>query len=168
MKKIRLSLMLVALVFATCLMSGCVKSNDDTVDNNQKDEEKSIASVLANQFKEEIQKTTDIESIANKIAKNEIIKIELDVATLEEQDYISGFKTEIKDFKKAIAIQPFIGTIPFIAYIFEVENAEEFAENLKSNADLRWNICTEADDLETAFVDNYVFIVMSPKNFDEE
>ena len=40
--------------------------------------------------------------------------------------------------------------------------------NLKENADLRWNICTEADEMEAAVFDHYVFFVMSPKNFDQE
>ena len=59
-----------------------------------------------------------------------------------------------------------IGTIPFVAYIFEVDNPKEFASTLKEQANLRWNICTEADEMQTSIVDNYVFFVMSPSNFE--
>ena len=60
-----------------------------------------------------------------------------------------------------------IGTIPFIAYIFEVENPKKFAETLEEDAQLNWNICTEADEMKTTIVDNYVFFVMSPTSFEE-
>ena len=131
-------------------------------------EGKSVAFVLTKQFQEEIKKEKDIEKLASAIAKNEVLGTSMDVAVLGKDDYISGFQTEIKGFDKVVTIRPMIGSIPFVAYIFEVENAKEFAENLKSNADLRWNICTEADDMEVAVVDNYVFFVMSPENFEQE
>lgn len=118
--------------------------------------------------KKEIKNEKDIKEVADKIAQNEILEIETDVASLGKKDYISGFQTEIKDFKKAVTIRPMISTIPFLAYIFEVEDAEKFEETLKSNADLRWNICTEADEMKTAVVDNYVFFIMAPKTFEEE
>lgn len=164
MKKIKLVLVSIALVISLCLITGCT-SSDNT---NQSSEEKTVAKVLAEQFEDEMKKEKDIEIVANKIAKNEIIKIELDVASIGEEDYLSGFKTKIEGFNKAIVIRPFIGSIPFIAYIFEVNDTEKFDEYLKSNADLNWNICTSASDLETVVVDNYVFIVMSPESFDEE
>lgn len=167
MKKFKIGLMLCALFIGTCLISGCANSSESK-DDKKNQEEKTVASVLTDQFKEEIKKDKNLENVAKALAENEILKIELDVATIGKNDYISGFKSEIKEFKNAVVLRPFIGTIPFIAYIFEVENPESFAENLKTNADLRWNVCTEAEDLEVTNVDNYVFIVMSPKNFDEE
>ena len=168
MKKFKLGLMIIAVVFSACLLVGCGNDDSKKEDNSPKNEEKTIATTLKDQFNEEIKNDKDLESVANKLAKNEVIKVALNVATIGKKDYISGFTTEIKGFKKAVTIRPMISTIPFMAYIFEVEKAEEFAENLKSNADLRWNVCTEADDLEVSVVDNYVFIVMSPKKFEEE
>ena len=165
MKKFNLCLMLVALILSAFIISGCTNSSDDNEQNNSNE---TVAQTLANQFKDEIEKDKNLEDVANNIAKNEIIKISLDVVTVGKEDYLSGFKTEIKGFKNAVAIRPFIGTIPFIAYIFEVENASDFAKNLTDNADLRWNVCTSADDLEVATSGDYVFIVMAPKNFDEE
>lgn len=168
MKKFKLGLVIAVLVFGACLLTGCGNNDSAKEDNSPKNEEKTIAITLRDQFNEEIKNDKDLESVANKLAKNDAIKVMLNVETMGKKDYISGFKTEIKDFKSAVTIRPMISTIPFIAYIFEVEKPEEFAEKLKSNADLRWNVCTEADELEVSVVDNYVFIVMSPKNFDEE
>ena len=60
-----------------------------------------------------------------------------------------------------------IGTIPFIAYVFEVDDAESFAKTLEDNAQLNWNICTQADEMKITTVDNYIFFVMAPKSFEE-
>lgn len=109
-----------------------------------------------------------LKKLLKKIAENEILEISVDASQVKSGDYLSGFQKEIKDFKNAYVIRPMIGTIPFIAYIFEVENSSEFAEELKSSADLRWNICTEADEMHVVVRGDYVFFVMSPKNFEQE
>lgn len=166
MKKFKLILVTITLVFSACLISGCSQNEEVKDDANQKEEKKSVAGVLTQQFKDEMKSENDIQKVATSIAKNKVLPIEVDVAVLGKEDYISGFQTEIKGFDQAVVIRPMIGSIPFIAYIFEAEDADGFAEKLKSNADLRWNICTEADDMEVAVVDHYVFFVMSPKNFD--
>lgn len=166
MKKLKLILIVMTLVFSSSLLFGCGKNAETKNDTNNKNEEKSIAKILSEQFKADIKGEKDIEIVANKISKNEVLQIQMDVSTIENGSYVDGFQTEIKGFDKAVGIRPIIGSIPFIAYIFEVENAEKFSENLKSNADLRWNICTEADDMEVAVVDNYVFFVMSPESFE--
>lgn len=166
MKKSKLILITITLIFAACFMSGCGQNSEVKENEKQKVEETTIAGALAKQFKDEIKNEKDIEKVASSIAKNEKLGIQVDVSVLGNDDYISGFQSEIKGFDKVVAIRPMIGSIPFVAYIFEVENAEQFAKELKSNADLRWNICTEADDMEAVVVDHYVFFVMSPRNFD--
>ena len=65
---------------------------------------------------------------------------------------------------------PMIGTIPFIGYVFELKDetdVNQFISTLKSNANLRWNICTEADEMVVCSVDKKVFFVMCPKYFEE-
>lgn len=168
MKKLKFILVATMLVLGLSFMTGCEKNTEEEKDKNQKTEEKSIAKNLAQQFQDEMKGETDIKKVADQIAKNESLKIQIEVSTIGEEDYVSGFQTEIKDFDKAVVMRPMIGTIPFIAYIFETKNPKEFAETLKANADLRWNICTEADDMEVSIVDNYVFFIMSPENFDQE
>ena len=40
--------------------------------------------------------------------------------------------------------------------------------DLKANANLRWNICTTADEMVAGSVGNKVFFVMCPTEFTEE
>lgn len=170
MKKFKFIVFIMLLVFSASVTLGCEKNNEVKEETKPIVEEShSIAKVLSKQFKEEIKNEMDIKKVANNLSNNAVLKnISMDVITIEKGDYISGFQTEIRDFNKAVGIRPIIGTIPFVAYIFEVEDASAFSENLKSNADLRWNICTEAEEMETAIVDDYVFFVMAPENFEEE
>ena len=65
---------------------------------------------------------------------------------------------------------PMIGTIPFVGYIFEVEDGTDvdaFMETLKDNANLRWNICTEAEEMTAEKSGSRVLFVMGPLSFDE-
>ena len=159
----------IEVVFTSTFMTGCEKPKDDVKENTeQKQEENTVAQTLGRQFESEIENERDIEKVTKKIAENEILEISVDASQVKSGDYLSGFQKEIKDFKNAYVIRPMIGTIPFIAYIFEVENSSEFAEELKSSADLRWNICTEADEMHVVVRGDYVFFVMSPKNFEQE
>ena len=159
MKKI---LMLI-LITGILLFTGCAKKEQEV-----KTQEKiTVATSLSKEFKEVIKKEKDIEKVAQKISESEVIVPETQVFTIGKDDYLSGFKEEIKGFKKAVGIAPMISTIPMIAYVFEVENPEDFSKTLKENAQLNWNICTEADEMKVTIVDNYVFFIMSPESFEE-
>ncbi len=87
-----------------------------------------------------------------------------------EPGYLNGFSGEINGFSEGASFGPLIGSIPFIGYIFKLDqgvNAEDFTALLKDNADLRWNICTEADEMLCEAVDNTVFFVMAPASFED-
>lgn len=162
MKKRNLLFILV-IIGGLFLLSGC--SKEEEVKPKEKDT--SVAGILTSQFKEEMKKSKDSYEVIQKISKNEKIAISVDVIELKNGDYVDGFDTEIKGYKKAYAIKPMIGSIPFVAYLFEVDDAKEFEKKLNDNANLRWNICTEADNKSSAVVDHYVFFVMAPKSFEE-
>ena len=89
-----------------------------------------------------------------------------------EPGLLQGFdNAEIKGFKEGAVFMPMIGTIPFIGYVFTLEDgtdASSFISKLKSNANLRWNICTTADEMVAGSVGNKVFFVMCPTEFAEE
>lgn len=161
MKKILLVLLI---ILGVCFSTGCKKRDNKTENTG---EVKTIATILSNSFKTEIKKEKDIEQLAQKIAENDAIIPEVQTFSISKDDYLSGFKEEIKGFKKAYGIAPMIGTIPFIAYVFEVDNPDQFSKTLKENAQLDWNICTKADEMKTTIVDNYIFFVMSPTNFEQ-
>ncbi len=88
-----------------------------------------------------------------------------------EPGLLSGFDNyEVKGFKSGATFGPMMGSIAFIGYIFELEDgvsASDFISNLKSNANLRWNICVEAEEMVTGSSGNKVFFVMCPKSFEE-
>ena len=88
-----------------------------------------------------------------------------------EEGLLSGFgNTEIKGFKSGAMFAPMIGSIPFVGYVFELSdgtNASSFISTLKSNADLRWNICVAADEMVTGSVGNKVFFVMCPTSLED-
>ena len=88
-----------------------------------------------------------------------------------EPGLLSGFdNAEITGFKSGAVFQPMIGSIAFIGYVFELEDgvsAKDFIANLKSSANLRWNICVEAEEMVAGSSGNKVFFVMCPKQFEE-
>jgi len=162
MKKNKILLIISIFVLSLSFLTGC-----GTKENTTQVENKTVANTLSETFEKEIKKQKDIEKVAQTLSESEVIVPALQTFVVGEEDYLSGFKEEIKGFDKAVGIAPMIGTIPFIAYVFEVENPKEFARVLEENAELNWNICTEADEMKTTIVDNYVFFVMSPTSFEE-
>jgi len=65
---------------------------------------------------------------------------------------------------------PAIGTIPFIGYVFDLSDdtdVNDFKNNLKDNADLNWNICTEADELVVESDGDKVIVIMTPDSFED-
>ncbi len=110
-------------------------------------------------------------SLAEAIASNSILPFSA-ASMLVEPGLLSGFgNTEINGFKEGATFGPIIGSVPFVGYVFVLEegtNASNFISTLKSNADLRWNICVEADEMVAGSSGNKVFFVMCPKDFSQE
>lgn len=135
----------------------------------QEDADKSVAYILADAFKANA--GSDCITIANTLVSNPVIKF-MGGAMEVEEGYLTGFdNTEIKGFKSGAMFAPMIGTIPFVGYVFELENAGDtlaFINTLKSSANLRWNICTAAEEMVAISSGNKVFFVMSPVAFEEE
>ena len=80
-----------------------------------------------------------------------------------EAGYLRGFDEEISGFKDGYVMGPMIGSIPFVGYVFQTEDnesADALLETLKSKANMRWNICTEADTMITDVKGNYVLFFM--------
>ena len=89
-----------------------------------------------------------------------------------EEGLLNGFgNAEIKGFKEGVMFGPAIGTIPFIGYVFTLDegtDVDAFMQTLKDNADLRWNICTEADELIVESEGDKVVVIMTPSSFEAE
>lgn len=88
-----------------------------------------------------------------------------------EEGLLNGFgNTEVTGFSEGVMFAPMIGSIPFVGYVFTLEegaDAETFMQSLKDSADLNWNICTAADEMTVEQSGNKVFFLMSPLNFSE-
>ena len=145
------------------------KPEDTEKETNEEQKKETVANTLMSEFKS-IAKSKNAESIANQLIANKIIPFMPAVMPVEE-GWLNGFgDAEITGFKEGAMFGPMIGTIPFIGYVFELKDetdVNQFISTLKSNADLRWNICTEADEMVVCSVDKKVFFVMCPKYFEE-
>lgn len=110
------------------------------------------------------------EDIANNILESDAI--DFGGATMQvEEGLLTGFSNaEITGFKEGVMFAPMIGSIPFIGYIFTIEEGADidaFMSLLKENADPRWNVCTEADETVIEKSGDKVFFLMCPKSFEE-
>lgn len=113
---------------------------------------------------------TDAETAANALITNPIIPF-MGGAMAVEPGYLQGFANDITGFKSAAVFMPMIGAIPFVGYVFELEegaDVDAFVQTLKDNADMRWLICTAAEEIVCEAVDNTVFFCMAKQSFEEE
>lgn len=110
------------------------------------------------------------QELADAIIENKIIEFGPATAPVEA-GLLTGFgNEEITGFEEATMFAPVIGTIPFVGYIFELgadADVEAFKTTLSESANLRWNVCTEADEMVVESVNNTVFFLMCPKSLNE-
>ena len=128
-----------------------------------------VAQTLLEDFKAKAG-TMSAEELANALVTNEVIEF-MGGAVPVEPGYLTGFNEEITGFKTGVMFAPMIGTIPFVGYIFEMEdgaNSAEFEQMLKDQANLRWNICTAADEMIVQSMDNTVFFIMAPYSMESD
>ena len=117
----------------------------------------------------------NLEEIANKLAQSAILADTYpSIGAMQTEvgpTYLAGFNEEIGGYKAAYAVAPMIGTIPFVSYVFELEadaDANAFVDTLTAQHNLRWNICTAADEMQCIINGNYVFFVMAPLSVEQD
>ncbi len=85
-----------------------------------------------------------------------------------EAGYLNGFgNAEITGFKEGASFVPGMMGVPFIGYIFELEEGADvasFMKTLMDNGDLVWNVCTAADVKAAGAYENTVFFIMCAKD----
>ncbi len=162
MKKI-IALVLVALMVMS--MTACTKTENKDGETN---EPSTVGQTLLADFKADTKGTAG--EIAERLIGNEIIEF-MGGATPVEEGLLSGFdNTEIKGFKEGAMFAPMMSSIAFVGYVFELEDGadvEAFKTTLKDSANLRWNICVEAEELVCENEGNKVFFLMCPKSFEQ-
>ena len=160
MKKMRMFTALVlVLVLAFSAFTGCGKQEAPAATTP--------AGKMFEKFKTEIKDNTDIEAVANALVSDEELFPFAPMVMEVEPGYLNGFNDEISGFNKGVMFGPMIGSIPFVGYIFEADDAKALAETLKESGQLNWNICTVADEMLCETEGNYVFFVMSPNDFSD-
>lgn len=149
------------LIAAVLVMSltGCGKT----------DTAKTPAQTIIADFLEKSGTITTAEAMAEALAANPVLPF-LGASMAVEPGYLNGFTGTIEGFREGAMFGPAIGAIPFIGYVFILDegvNADDFTAGLKQNADLRWNVCTQAEEMAYAVSGNAVCFVMSPSSFEE-
>ena len=138
------------------------------LDEKTSEEPETVGNNLLSVFKEN--SSGSALSVAEKIIEKGNLPFSAGAMEVEP-GFLLGFdNTEINDFKSAAMFSPMIGSIPFVGYVFELEDGvltSDFIEKLEANANLRWNICVEAEEMVTGSSENKVFFVMCPKTFEE-
>ena len=124
----------------------------------------SAAQTLLNVFYNEIgaNPAATTEELANAVIAHDSIQFMPMVMPVEE-GYLAGFNNEIHGFAEASTFAPGIGTIPFVGYVFKLADGadvEAFKATLEAEANLRWNICTAAEEMVCENVGNTVFFLM--------
>ena len=113
----------------------------------------------------------DATALAEKLCANEMVSLIGPMSMPVEPGYQMGFNNyEVTGFEEGVMFAPMIGSIPFVGYVFtlpEDADVNAFVTGLKDNADLRWNICVEADELVAEANGNKVFFVMCPTTIEQ-
>lgn len=133
--------------------------------------EKTLGNTLLADFKAKANAGMSAEEIANGLLTNPAILFSGVTNPVAPGDYLPGFNdAEIKGFKSGVAFMPMIGSIPFVGYVFELDGsvgASSFISSLKSNANLRWLVCAEAEEMVAGSANDKVFFVMCPKSLEQ-
>ena len=177
MKKLLVSLMAIVMVLS---MAACGETKpadttaaagntttaapDDTTGAAASD---SFGAMILNEFRDLVSSSSDKSpmALANGIANGGKLPFEPVVMEVEP-GLLAGFDNyEVTGFEKGVTFGPMIGSIPFVAYVFELSEGTDvnaFTEGLKEHANLRWNICVEADEIVSEAEGNIVFFMMCP------
>ncbi|MBQ3180228.1 MAG: hypothetical protein IJB55_02625 [Firmicutes bacterium] len=157
MKKI-FSLLLVAVMLLGLAACG---GTDNT-------KEATVGETLLADFQENAEAAP--QEIADALLQNEMIEF-MGATMAVEPGFLVGFdNAEITGFEEGVMFAPAIGTIPFVGYIFtlgEDADVDAFKQMLQDNANLRWNICTAAEEMIVESEGNTVFFLMCPTTFEQ-
>lgn len=127
------------------------------------DSEELLSDSVVNAFFKKAKDGMTAEEIANEMVKDgETEGYVVDV--MGDDSYFMGFgNAEITGYTEAARFSPMIGTIPFMAYIFILDEGADsaaFMQMLLDNCNPRWNICTEADTVKTEQSGNAILFLM--------
>ena len=109
-------------------------------------------------FEKASESESDIFKIGEALTKTDP-ELSLEMAEVEP-GWLNGFSEDVTGFTKGVVVAPIIGSIPYVAYVFESEDPEALLKELDEKHNMRWNICTEADEKVSAIKGNLVFYIL--------
>ena len=119
-----------------------------------------VGTFLRKAFKDQLAENADLtaQKVVDNLLASEYIAFE-GASMPVEPGVLMGFdNAEITGFSEGVMFSPMIGTLPFVGYVFVLEDGtdvESFIKTLEENANLRWNICTEAEEIVTGYVEGF-------------
>lgn len=127
------------------------------------DAEELLSDSIVNAFFKKAKDGMTAEEIANEMVKDGKTEGYV-VSVMGDDSYFMGFgNAEITGYSEAARFSPMIGTIPFMAYIFILDEGADsaaFIQTLLDNCNPRWNICTEADTVKAEQSGNAILFLM--------
>lgn len=112
----------------------------------------------------------DAITLADKLVTHESILFSGGAMEIEA-GFLQGFDNyEVTGFEQGAMFAPMIGSIPFVGYVFTLPadaDVDAFVTGLKDNANLRWQICVEAEEMICEANGNTVFFLMCPTTFEQ-
>ena len=112
---------------------------------------------------------SDLRELAEEIADECDFPFEVTVTDAAEGPLAGFGDTAVEGFSEGVMFAPTVSTIPFIGYVFRAEDeaaAKALLSKLSENADLRWNVCTEAETVVSEQIGNVAFFAMTAEAFD--
>lgn len=113
----------------------------------------------------------DLTALGNTLMNDSGLLIDGEAAPVEPGLLMGFGNKEITGFSEGVMFAPVIGTIPFVGYLFRLDegtDGDAFVQMLQDEANPRWNICTEADETVVRREGDLVFFVMCPQSMDED
>lgn len=168
MKRFFLALLAGALILTAAACTKPAENTDGEGADVEVVEPTTVGTKLAKTFKDNLATAESNEALANTL----IVDLPFMAGVMPvEEGFLSGFDNyEVKGFSEGYMFGPMMGSIAFVGYVFELPadaDVEAFKTGLSENANLRWNICVEAEEMVIDNVDNKVFFVMCPTSFEE-
>lgn len=135
-------------------------------------EPETMGQILLQEFETQYQADpqADLDAMAQAILSQEVIGFQGTTAPVEPGTLMGFGGTPIQGFSQGVMFAPLIGAIPFLGYLFRLDagtDGDAFVKTLQDNADLRWNICTQADECIVQREGDVVFFLMCPRSMEE-
>ena len=131
-----------------------------------------MGEILLQEFETQYQADpqADLDAMARAILSQDVIGFEGTTAPVEPGTLMGLGSAQIQGFSEGVMFAPLIGAIPFVGYLFRLDagtDGDAFVKTLEDNADLRWNICTQADECIVRREGDVVFFLMCPRSMEE-